>query len=183
MKILYTILLLLTGLLCFSQTVELATISGHPTAKVDPKKSSGANLYILLQYEADSEITILNKIEKGVYSKLYLSLFHRKDLYSYVEKLLKLKGKKQEEYSLKVAYYWYIDNKEHISNGLKSLKIGRLPGPLDNPYYISFEDATSRSNPKIKHKAGTIYLNSSEMESLKRALSSQYILKKVEEAE
>lgn len=173
MKLLYCTVLIIAGMLAFSQTVDLATINGYTSPVVSGSKKKIVPSHILLQYEKDSDITIINRLEKGVYSKIYLSLFHRKDLYNYLSRLLGQKGSDRQEFSLKVAFYWYIDSEEHVSDGLKELKVGRVRGNNSTPFYISFEDSISRTSPGLKHRISTIYLSREELAKLKAALFAE----------
>lgn len=173
MKTVYCIVLVIAGMLAFSQTVDLATINGYTAPVVSGSKKKIVPSHILLQYEKDSDITIINRLEKGIYSKIYLSLFHRKDLYNYLSRLLGHKGSDRQEFSLKVAFYWYIDSEEHISDGLKELKVGRVKGNSSTPFYIAFEDSKSRTAPGLKHRISTIYLSREELAKLKAALFAE----------
>lgn len=173
MKRFYLAIFLAAAMLSFSQTVDMATINGYTSPVTSGSKKKIVPTHLLLQYEKDSEITILNRLEKGIYSKIYLSLFHRKDLYDYLSRLLGQKGSERREYSLKVAFYWYIDSEEHVSDGLKQLKVGRLKGNSSTPFYISFEDSRSRSRSDLKHRISTIYLSREELAKLKAALFAE----------
>lgn len=172
MKRFYIAVIYFVGMLAFSQTADLATINGYTSPVVSGSKKKIVPSHILLQYEKDSDITIINRLEKGIYSKVYLSLFHRKDLYDFLSRLLSREGEERQEYSLKVAFYWYIGSDEHLSDGLKELKVGRIKGNSSTPFYISFEDSRSRSNPNLKHSISTIYLSREELTRLKSALFS-----------
>lgn len=167
------IIIVTTAMLTFSQTIELATINGYISPIVSGSKNKIVPTHLLLQYEKESEITIINRLEKGIYSKIYLSLLHSKELYDYLSRLLSDRGSEKGEYSLNVAFYWYINGEEHISDGLKELKIGRIKGNSSTPFYISFEDSRSRSNPQVKHHISAIYLSGEELVKLKTALFAE----------